>query len=226
MLGWAVGAPLAMFRFLRREVDIVELDACGPAPPLPVDDSDLANLEREAGVGPVIHRLYRATIRDPKLRAGSLLDIVAADPNVIAPSEVLRFEKTRGEPGPINEGDELLIRMAGPWNAPVTVTRRRRDDLRLAATRGNPQLGQLDLRVREDGRHIVMEIQTRERAAGLGFHALQLVGLIRRMQSYTWAEMLENAAQLAGARRPDQITVGAWRERDLSARPTGGTGSA
>ncbi len=52
-----------------------------------------------------------------------------------------------------------------------------------------------------------MEIQTRERAAGMSFHALQRIGLIRRMQTYTWAEMLENAAQLAGGRPPDRITV-------------------
>ena len=71
--------------------------------------------------GPVLHRLYSATIREPKLTADRLLAIIAADPNVIAPSEVLRFEKTRGEPGRLKEGDELLIRMAGPWNAPVKV---------------------------------------------------------------------------------------------------------
>lgn len=39
-------------------------------------------------------------------------------------------------------------------------------------------------------------------------HVLQRAGLIRRMQSYTWAEMLENAAR----RRPERITLMAWRE--------------
>ena len=57
-----------------------------------------------------------------------------------------------------------------------------------------------------------MEIQTRERAAGLSFPALQQIGLIRRTQSYTWAEMLENAAQLAGGRRPERVTVASWRD--------------
>jgi hypothetical protein len=212
-LGWLVGAPLAIFRFLRRSTPIVEVDPPGAAAPLTAAGPDAARREAGTGVGPVVHRLYSATIRAPRLTAERLLAIIAADPNVIAPSEVLRFEKTRGEQGRLQEGDELLIRMAGPWNAPVRVTRRWEEGFRLAATRGHPQLGQVELRARDGGEQITMEIQTRERAAGFSFHALQRIGLIRRMQAYTWAEMLENAAQLAGGRHPDRITVGSWRER-------------
>ena len=206
-LGWLVGVPLAIFRFLRREIPIVEIDPAGAAAPLTTEDCDTAQRE---GVGPVVHRLFSATIRAPKLTADRLLAIIAADPNVIAPSEVLRFEKVRGEPGRLREADELLIRMAGPWNGPVKVTRRWDEGFRLTATRGHPQLGQVEVRLRDEDGGIAMEIQTRERAAGISFHLLQRIGAIRRMQSYTWAEMLENAAQLGGGRRPDRITVGSW----------------
>ena len=209
--GWLVGAPLAIFRFLRREIPIVEGDPAARAPLTP-ENADAARREAGAGVGPVVHRLYSATIRAPKLSADRLLAIIAADPNVIAPTEVLRFDKTAGEPGPLREGDELLIRMAGPWNAPVRVARRWPEGFRLTAERGHPQLGQLELRAREEDGRIAMEIQTRERAAGLGFHVLQRIGLIRRMQSYTWAEMLENAAQLAGGPRLERITVASWHD--------------
>jgi hypothetical protein len=217
-LGWLVGAPLAIFRFLRREIPIVEIDSGGSAPLAP-EDADAAQREAGAGVGPVLHRLYRTTIRAPKLSAERLLAIIAADPNVIAPTEVLRFDKTAGEPGPLQEGDELLIRMAGPWNAPVSVTRRWSQGFRLSSARGHPQLGQVELRVRDEDGRIAMEIQTRERAAGFGFHALQRIGLIRRMQSYTWAEMLENAAQLSGGRPPERITVGSWRDDGAATIP-------
>lgn len=209
-LGWLVGAPLAIFRFLRREIPIVEIDSAGAAAPLTTEDQDTAQREHDDGVGPVVHRLFRATILAPKLTADRLLAIIAADPNVIAPSEVLRFEKVRGERGRLRESDELLIRMAGPWNGPVKVTRRWDEGFRLTATRGHPQLGQVEIRLRDEDGEIAMEIQTRERAAGIGFHVLQRIGVIRRMQSYTWAEMLENAAQLSGGRRPDRITVGSW----------------
>lgn len=210
MVGWAVGAPLALFRFFRRQTVVEETISAGGPDPLVADDPALAQRESEQGVGKVVHRLYSATIRTPKLPAARLLAIIATDPNVIAPSEVLRFEKTSGEPGRLDEGDELLIRMAGPWNAPVKVTRRWEEGLRFAATGGHPQLGQVELRTRDDDGDIAIEIQTRERAAGVTFHVLQRIKLIQRMQNYTWGEMLQNAAQLAGGQRLERITARSW----------------
>jgi hypothetical protein len=208
-----VGAPLALFRFLRRQTPVEQIDSPDGRAPLSGHDPDSASREGEEGVGREVHRLYSATIEKPTLHAGRLLDIIAADPNVIAPSEVLRFQKTRGEPGRLEEGDELLIRMAGPWNAPVKVTRRWDEGFRLAATRGHPQIGQLELRIRGRDGEISAEIQTRERAAGVRFHLLQRVRLIQRMQSYTWGEMLQNAAQLAGGGQLERITVRSWAQR-------------
>ena len=213
-LGWLFGAPLAFFRFMRRQIPVEAVDSAGALPPSLPEDPDLAHREGERAVGPVVHRLYGATIQAPKLTPERLLAIIAADPNVIAPVEVLRFEKAEkanGGSGGLQKGDELLIQMAGPWSGPVKVSRRWDTGFRLVAQRGHPQLGQVEFRARDNGGDIEMEIQTRERAAGLSFHALQRVGLIQRMQSYTWAEMLENAAQLAGGRRPEWITVKSWR---------------
>jgi len=214
-VGWMVGAPLALFRFLRRQTAVDEIDLRGGRASLPVDQPDSANRESRQGVGQEVHRLYSATIQTPKLPAGRLLEIIAADPNVVAPSEVLRFEKTRGQPGRLEEGDEFLIRMAGPWNAPVRITRRWEEGFRFAATRGHPQIGQVELRMRDDDGEITIEVQTRERAAGVKFHLLQRVKLLQGMQSYTWGEMLQNAAQLAGVRQLERITVrshsGEWR---------------
>jgi hypothetical protein len=208
-----VGAPLALFRFLRRKTPVDEINSRDERVPLPVDEPDSVEREREQGVGQEVHRLYSGTIQTPKLSAGRLLAIIAADPNVVAPSEVLRFEKTRGKPGCLEEGDELLIRMAGPWNAPVRITRRWEEGFRFTATRGHPQIGQVELRLRDDGGEIAFEIQTRERAAGVKFHLLQRVKLVQRMQSYTWGEMLQNAAQLAGGRQLERITVRSWPQR-------------
>jgi len=208
-----VGAPLALFRFLRRQTAVEVVNSRGGPAPLPADEPESVNRESEQGVGREVHRLYSATIQTPKLPAGRLLEIIAADPNVIAPSEVLRFEKTCGKPGRLEEGDELLIRMAGPWNAPVKITRRWEEGLRFAATDGHPQIGQVELRLRDDGGELAVEIQTRERAAGIRFHLLQRIKLVQRMQSYTWGEMLQNAAQLAGGRQLERITVRSWPQR-------------
>lgn len=210
-VGWLVGAPLAVFRFARRKMPVEELGTDGDGlRPLPADEPDPGH-RSEHGVGPTLHRLYEAMIREPEIDAERLVAIVAANPNVIAPSEVLRFEKTSGEPGGLQEGDEVLIRMAGPWNGPVTVTARSPHCIRMAATGGHAQLGQFELRARDEPDGIALEVQTRERAAGRTFRLLQRIGLIRRMQSYTWAHMLEDGARLAGGRPPDRITVRSWR---------------
>jgi hypothetical protein len=205
-VGWLIGAPLAVFRFLRRRVTIEEIDPQGDRAPLPADGEERA-AHGVQGSGSVVHRLYSTRIEAATLSAERLVSVIAADPNVIAPTEVLRFEKTRGRPGRLEEGDRLLIRMAGPWNAPVEVTRRWAQGFRLAAARGHPQLGQFELRARDEHGAIAIEIQTRERGAARGFQLLQRVKLIQRMQDYTWGEMLQNTARLAGGRPPERITV-------------------
>jgi hypothetical protein len=212
-MGWLVGAPLATFRFLRRAMPVVEVEMHREPPALPAEEPDDEHREKDLAVGPTVHRIYGARIRRPVLTAERLMAIIAADPNVFAPTEVLRFEKHDGAAKGLKEGDELLIRLAGPWNAPVKVTRRWDQGFRLATVRGHPQLGQLEIRARDEPDGIAVEIQTRERAAGWSFDALQRIGLIRRMQSYTWVAMLENAARLAGGSPPDRVTVQTWRSR-------------
>lgn len=212
-LGWLAGAPLAIFRFLRRQTPLEEDHSEGVSSLAPVTDPPGEHRADAHGVGPVVNRLYSATIQAPKLTAERLVAIIAADPNVIAPTEVLRFEKTQGRSNTLQEGDQLIVRMAGPWNAPLAVTRRWETGFRFTATRGHPQLGEIEFRARDEHDQVTVEIQTRERAAGLSFHILQRIRLIRRMQSYTWGEMLENTAQLAGGRRLKRITVRSWPQQ-------------
>jgi hypothetical protein len=209
---WTSGAPLASFRFLTRQRPIEEFVLPEGSTPsaLPPAEADADHREDEDGLGPVVHKLFRAEIESPRLSAERLIDVVAADPNVISPYEVVRFEKTRGEPGDLREGDGVLIRMAGPWNGPVEVTKRWEEGFRLAATSGHAQLGQVELRAHEDDGAMRLEIQTRERSATGLFHLLRKLGLVRRMQTHTWAHMLEAAAQLAGGRPPQKIVVETW----------------
>jgi len=212
LLSWTSGAPLASFRFLTRQrpIEEVVLSEGATPSPLPAAEPDSDHSEDEDGRGSVVHKLFRAEIENPRLSAEQLIDVIAADPNVIAPYEVLRFEKTRGEPGDLREGERVLIRMAGPWNGPVEVTKRWREGFRLAATSGHAQLGQVELRAHGNDGAMRLEIQTREKSATGLFHLLRRLGLVRRMQTHTWAHMLEAAAQLAGGRPPQKIVVQTW----------------
>ena len=210
-LGWLVGAPLAMFRFLTRKTSIETVSSPARPVELPAAGTDHVHRGDTNAIGPVVHRVDAATSRTPTLEPERLLSIIAADPNVIAPSEVLRFERVNGEWGDLRVGEELRIRMAGPWDGPARVTHRSERKLRLAAIGGNVMHGQVEVRVGSRDGDLVMEIQTREQAGRHAFHLLQRVGLTGRMQLHTWAAMLENAARVAGACRPDRVTVQSWR---------------
>ena len=218
-LGWLLGGPLAIFRFLRREILVEEIEAAPTVAPLSADEPSEAARHPGRGLGALTHHLYAVTVRSPKLSAGQLLAIIAADPNVVTPTEVLRVERSAGA---LCKGDELLLRMAGPWNGPMRVSEREDDRLQLATMPGHPQHGKVELRVRPKNGEadIVIEIQTCERAAGFGFYLLERIGLIPRMRSHTWAEILQNAARLAGGLPPDRITVQCWRGEDEASGTT------
>ena len=139
-IGWAIGVPLAMFRFMARRIPIERVSS----PPEWVADG-------------LVHRRVWVECDRPQLPATRLLNIVAADPNVVLPTEVLQFHKTAGDRRPLVVGDRYLIRMAGPWNGPVIVTARDDNRLRLASCPGNPQQGHIDFLVQDEGGRLRVE---------------------------------------------------------------------
>jgi hypothetical protein len=178
-----------MFRFLARRIPI-ERVAC---PSEWVADG-------------LVHRRVWVECDRPQLSAGRLLNIIAADPNVVLPTEVLQFHKTAGDPRRLVVGDRYLIRMAGPWNGPVIVTARDDNRLRLTSCPGNPQQGHIDFLVQDEGGRLRVEIASGYRAASRAFRALaRFLPLVERMEIHTGGHILEMAAQLAGARPPQRI---------------------
>ena len=188
-VGWAIGVPLAMFRFLARRIPIERV----ASPADWVADG-------------LVHRRVWAECDRPQLPATRLLNIIAADPNVVLPTEVLQLHKTAGDPRALVCGDRYLIRMAGPWNGPVIVTARDDNRLRLTSCPGNPQQGHVDFLVQDEGGRLRVEIASRYRPASRAFRALaRFLPLVERMEVHTGGHVLEMAAQLAGARPPQRI---------------------
>jgi hypothetical protein len=183
--------PLATFRFLARRSPIDRV----PAP------AEWATCE-------LVHRRLWVECDRPRLSATRLLDIIAADPNVVVPTEVLQFRKTAGEPGRLAVGDRYLIRMAGPWGGPISVVVRDEHHVRLQSSHANPQQGHIDFLVREDDGRLRIEIASRYRPGSRAFRALaRSLPLIERMEIHAAAHTLEMAAQLAGARPPERICL-------------------
>ncbi len=189
--------PLATFRFLARRIPIERV----PAP-------------AEWSTDRLVHRRLWVDCERPRLSATRLLNIIAADPNVVVPTEVLQVGKTAGDPGGLAVGDRLLIRMAGPWDAPVRVSARDDDRVRLESCPGNPQQGDLELMVRDDDGRLHVEISSRYRPASRAFRALaRWLPFVERMEVHTAGHILEMTAQLAGARPPQKIWLQATTRR-------------
>jgi hypothetical protein len=197
LIGWAIGVPLATFRFLARRIPIERV--ASPA---------------EWVADGLVHRRVWVECERPQLSATRLLNIIAADPNVVVPTEVLQFHKTAGDPRQLVVGDRYLIRMAGPWDGPVIVAARDDNGVRLESCPGNPQQGHVDFLVQDKGGRLRIEIASRYRPASRAFRALaRFLPLVERMEIHTGGHILEMAAQLAGARPPQRIWVQTTRRR-------------
>ncbi len=214
LLVWTFGVPLASLRYLRRrsEVESAQRDLA----PAAVERGDLPpGVDRASfGVGPLFHRLYRIRLDGAKVSAETLIDIVAADPNVAAPTEVAIFEKTQGAIGRMDVGDRFLIRMPGPWNGPVEVIDRDARSFRLATRPGHLEAGTIAFRAAGEAMAVTFEIESWARSANRWQHLLyRHVGIAKAIQESMWASFLERVQQVSGGQRVGPIHVTTERER-------------
>ena len=171
----------------------------------------------ETGAGPLFRRLYAARIRESELDAPGLLQRVAAEPNRASPSEFASFHKVTGPEGRMEEGDEFVVRMAGPWNGPVRVVLAERDRFRLATLEGHLEAGQIEFRAGEEDGYVTFEIESwarsKDRLTDLLYDHLRMS---KEVQLHMWTSTLEHVADLAGGRLTGGLTI-RTRKIDLDA---------
>ena len=169
-------------------------------------DEDVQGLED--GVGPLFHRLYRARIRDARLSAEQVIDRLIGDPNRATPTELARFLKVQGEDSPLSVGDELVVRMPGPWDGPVRVTAKTGTSFRLATLGGHLEAGQIEFRAKQEDDMLSFEIESWARSAdglsNLLYHRLRMA---KEVQLHMWTSFLERVTALSGGRMTGGITI-------------------
>jgi hypothetical protein len=181
------------------------------APPALPSGTSLDGLQLpRVGSGPLFHRRYRARIREAELDAAEAMRRVREDLNAVAPSSLARFQKVTGDPdGPLQAGDEYVVRMPGPWDGPVRVVEADAHGFRFATLEGHLEAGQIAWRAHEspDGL-LVFEVESwarpGDRVSELAHHQLRMA---KEVQLHMWTSVCEKVTGLTGGRLTGGIDI-------------------
>jgi hypothetical protein len=214
---WPVGMGLAFWRYLWRTMPLHRSDTDGSPdrdlpPPLPEELVDGRVQLPSDGSGPLFRRRYRVRIEGSRLSPEQLMAQMLREPNRAAPVEVAVFRKTKGGEGPLQVGDEFVVRMPGPWDGPVVVVDQTPTSFRFATLQGHLEAGQMEFRTGGDGEagRLGSESGARsgDRLSGLLFDRVKLA---KEMQLHMWTHFCERAAKLAGGRIRGGIEIDTHR---------------
>jgi hypothetical protein len=205
---WPLGIALTSWRYMwrttpwkRSEVEVEPEEG----PPLP----EGAGLQRAAeGVGPLLHRRYRVRARDARLSAEEVMARIHADPDVAAPREMATFRRASGEDGPLRVGEELVVRMAGPWDGPVRVMEITDRSLRLATLPDHLEAGQIEFATAEEDGLLHLRVESWARSGDRLSHlAYTKLRMAKEIQLHMWTSYLERLIGLSGGRRSGPIEI-------------------
>ena len=206
-LHWAVGTGLALVRYPFQRVPTYRRDRVGDHhADRPDADRDLpgdpATVQRAGdGVGPLYHRRYWIEMTDTELGPEELVARVAEDLNAITPTDMSRFESLGGgRPEGLAVGDELVVRLPGPWEGPIRVIERTPTSFRFATLDGHMEAGEIEFRAGIEQRGFLrFEIESWARSATRQFRVLyDLVPIAREMQLQMWSRFCTAVADAAG----------------------------
>lgn len=176
---WTLGVALVSWRYLWATTPLHRSVAAGDAtdlpPPLPEQLVDDRSQSLESGVGPLFRRLFTVEIQGSSLTAAELIATVNDDLNRAVPAEVTAVtavETISGVPGQLAIGDEVVVRIPGPWDGPVRVVHRTDTSFRLATLTGHLEAGQIEFRARPQGSQLRFEIEAWARPSSGAIHLL------------------------------------------------------
>jgi hypothetical protein len=146
-------------------------------------------------------------ITGAELSPAALISLVGTSLNWASP-EMAVFRKTRGADSGLRAGDELVVRMPGPWDGPVRVASRDETSFRLVTLDGHLEAGQIEFRAVPDGDALRFEIESWARAgdrlADVLYNRLRLA---KEIQLNMWTHFCLRAADLAGGRPQGGVTI-------------------
>ena len=130
------------------------------------------------------------------------MEAIRRNPNATSPTTFARFERVDGERRLLSVGDQLVVRMPGPWDGPVRVVAVGPRSFRLATLAGHLEAGQIEFRVAPDGKDALrFEIESWARSSSplvnVLYHRLRMA---KEVQAHMWISFLERVVRLSGGR--------------------------
>jgi hypothetical protein len=212
VLGWPFGIAVVSWQYMWRTTPLHRSEETGGA-------ADLNGLADEAiepgdgrqpatgGFGPLLHRCYSGDIVDTRMTPDRLIGQMAARLNQVSPKMAV-FRKERGSRHGLREGDEVVVRMPGPWDGPVRVTHRDATSFRLTTLAGHLEAGQIEFRASRAGDALRFDIESWARAGDrLSNLMYNKLGLAKEIQLNMWTHFVIRAAALAGGRLRGGVTI-------------------
>jgi hypothetical protein len=210
---WPLGIASTSWTYLWRVTPLHRREQAGTwkedAPhPLPPGVPTAGIQTPEDGAGPLLHRHYRARIRDARLGAEPLIAELGSDPNRVAPGGLARFEKLNGPDARIAVGDDWLVRMPGPWDGPVRVVEVTPTSFRFATLEGHLEAGQIEWRASDEDGELRFGIESwarsGDRLSDLMHNRLRMA---KEVQLHMWTSVIERVARLVDGRLPAGIEI-------------------
>lgn len=209
---WPLGIGITSWNYMWRTTPMHRSEhpgsAADQAPPLPEGFTAPDLQLPDGGVGPLYHRLYRVRIREAQVSPEALVSRLGADLNRASPTELARFFKVSGAEDALAAGDELLVRMPGPWDGPVCVAESTPTSFRLVTLKGHLEAGQIEFRASEPDGQLQFAIESwarsGDRLSNLLYHHLRMA---KEVQLHMWTSFLERVADLAGGRITGGIEI-------------------
>lgn len=151
---------------------------------------DKAEQPAHSGSGPLFERRYWIDVQHPRQSAPELLEHIKCNLPDFSPDLLADFEKAKGEPHTLREGDEFRIKILGPWNGDVRVTEIGADYFELVTLESHPEAGRIRFSLRPHATlpdTVRFEIHSWARSRdGLVAFTYDTLGLGKRIQQQTW----------------------------------------
>ena len=215
-LRWPVGVLLTWWAYTWRITPLHRSEGPGdprrdgpPALPEGVPLHDV--LRPHEGEGAYLRRRYRVDVCDPELGALELMRRIREDPNRVVPGGLARFHREGDGEGPLDVGDEYVVRMPGPWDGPVRVVEATPTSFRLATLEGHLEAGQIAWSAEDRDGVTRFEVQSwsrpGDRLSELAHHHLRVA---KEVQLHMWTSVLEKVTKLAGGRMRSGVEIRTW----------------